>query len=145
MVGLTDYDSFGIGDTLTEDPSILYKEIPRFPPEAFAYLHNPNTARYKQFRQGLEQLLEEGVIQALSLRNADKSRCRCSAPSVRCNSRGRAIPPAKRIPGSRIAPRSRALGPRRALSPAHMIQSDLDALSLPTGAQNWPTTWAKTP
>jgi len=28
-------------------------------------LHNPNTAKYKQFRQGLEQLMQEGVIQAL--------------------------------------------------------------------------------
>ena len=70
VIGLVGHDSFGIGDTLTEDPKILYREIPRFPPEAFAYLHNPNTARYKQFRQGLEQLLQEGVIQALYLRNA---------------------------------------------------------------------------
>ena len=28
---------FGIGDTLTEDPTIAYHEIPRFPPECFAY------------------------------------------------------------------------------------------------------------
>ena len=70
VIGLVGHDSFGIGDTLTTDPSILYKEIPRFTPEAFAYLHNPNTAKYKQFRQGLEQLLQEGVIQALFLRNA---------------------------------------------------------------------------
>ena len=44
--------------------------IPRFTPEAFAHLHNPNTAKFKQFRQGLEQLLQEGVIQALYLRNS---------------------------------------------------------------------------
>jgi peptide chain release factor 3 len=69
VIGLVGHDSFGIGDTLTADPGILYKEIPRFPPETFAYLHNPNTARYKQFRQGLEQLMQEGVIQALYLRN----------------------------------------------------------------------------
>ena len=67
LVGLSD---FGIGDTLTVDPRIVYKEIPRFTPEAFAYLHNPNTAKYKQFRQGLDQLLQEGVIQVLHLRNA---------------------------------------------------------------------------
>ena len=70
VIGLVGHDSFGIGDTLTTDPEIVYKEIPRFTPEAFSYLHNPNTARFKQFRQGLEQLLQEGVIQVLHLRNA---------------------------------------------------------------------------
>jgi len=70
VIGLVGHDGFGIGDTLTTDPSILYKEIPRFTPEAFSYLHNPNTAKYKQFRQGLEQLLQEGVIQTLYLRNS---------------------------------------------------------------------------
>ena len=69
VIGLVGHDGFGIGDTLTTDPAILYKEIPRFTPEAFAHLHNPNTAKYKQFRQGLDQLLQEGVIQALSLRH----------------------------------------------------------------------------
>ena len=70
VIGLVGHDSFGIGDTLTTDPKILYKEIPRFTPEAFSYLHNPNTGKYKQFRQGLDQLLQEGVIQALYLRNS---------------------------------------------------------------------------
>jgi len=70
VIGLVGHDAFGIGDTLTTDPSISYKEIPRFTPEAFSFLHNPNTAKFKQFRQGLDQLLREGVIQALHLRNS---------------------------------------------------------------------------
>ena len=70
VIGLVGLSDFGIGDTLTTDPTIQYKEIPRFTPEAFAFLHNPNTAKYKQFRQGLDQLLQEGVVQVLSLRNA---------------------------------------------------------------------------
>ena len=70
VIGLVGHDGFGIGDTLTTDPAILFKEIPRFTPEAFALLHNPNTAKYKQFRQGLDQLLQEGVIQALYLRHS---------------------------------------------------------------------------
>ncbi len=70
IVGLVGHSEFGIGDTLTADPAILYDEIPRFTPETFAYLHNPNTAKYKQFRQGLDQLLQEGVIQILHLRNS---------------------------------------------------------------------------
>jgi peptide chain release factor 3 len=70
VIGLVGHDSFGIGDTLTTDPRITYQEIPRFTPEAFAFLHNPNTAKFKQFRQGLDQLLQEGVIQALYVRDA---------------------------------------------------------------------------
>jgi peptide chain release factor 3 len=70
VIGLVGHDGFGIGDTLTTDASIIYQEIPRFTPETFAYLHNPNTAKYKQFRQGLDQLLQEGVIQVLHLANS---------------------------------------------------------------------------
>src|SRR6185436_14775742 len=70
IIGLVGHDGFGIGDTLTTDPNITYHEIPRFTPEAFAYLHNPNPLKFKQFRQGLDQLLQEGVIQVLQLRDA---------------------------------------------------------------------------
>jgi peptide chain release factor 3 len=70
IVGLVGHDEFGIGDTLSEDPNVVYKEIPRFTPESFSYLHNPNTGKYKQFRQGLDQLLQEGVIQILHLKDA---------------------------------------------------------------------------
>ena len=70
IIGLVGHSEFGIGDTLTTNPSIRYREIPRFTPESFAYLHNPNTSKFKQFRQGLDQLLQEGVIQVLHLRSA---------------------------------------------------------------------------
>ncbi len=33
-------------------------------------MRNPNTGKYKQFRQGLDQLLQEGVIQVLQLRDS---------------------------------------------------------------------------
>jgi len=38
---------------------IAYDEIPRFPPEVFTYISNPNPADSKKFRAGLEQLLQE--------------------------------------------------------------------------------------
>jgi len=63
IVGLVTHKAFRIGATLTSDPAICYDEIPRFPPEAFAVLRNAGSAKYKQFRAGLQQLLEEGVIQ----------------------------------------------------------------------------------
>ena len=70
IVGLVGYNDFGIGDTLAEDPRVRYDEIPRFAPECFAFLHNPNTGKYKQFRQGLEQLLQEGVVQLFTFPDA---------------------------------------------------------------------------
>ncbi len=72
IVGLVGYDDFGIGDTLTEDPKIVYNEIPRFPSECFAFIHNPSPAKFKPFRKGLDQLLSEGIVQALYLKNSPK-------------------------------------------------------------------------
>jgi peptide chain release factor 3 len=70
VIGLVGHAEFGIGDTLSEDGTIEFHEIPRFPPECFAYLHNPNPSKFKQFRQGLEQLLQEGVVQVFELRDS---------------------------------------------------------------------------
>ena len=70
VIGLVGHDSFGIGDTLTEDRTICYDEIPRFPPEVFTYISNPNPSDSKKFRAGLEQLLQEGVVQSFSAKNA---------------------------------------------------------------------------
>ncbi len=70
VIGLVGHDSFGIGDTLTDDRSILFDEIPRFPPEVYIYISNPNPADSKKFRAGLEQLLQEGVVQSFTARNA---------------------------------------------------------------------------
>jgi len=50
-----------IGDTLAGSAEVTLDEIPRFAPECFAYLHNKSTAKYKRFRDGLQQLLKEGV------------------------------------------------------------------------------------
>ncbi len=69
VVGLVGHDLFGIGDTLTEDNSILYDEIPRFPPEVFAFLSNPTPSDAKKYRAGLEQLLQEHIVQSFNLRH----------------------------------------------------------------------------
>jgi peptide chain release factor 3 len=70
IVGFVGQASFAIGDTLSEDPSIVYDEIPRFPPECFAVLQNPNPANYKKFKDGLDQLLQEGVVQGFQPLNS---------------------------------------------------------------------------
>ena len=70
VIGLVGHDAFGIGDTLTEDRTIAYDEIPRFAPEVFAWLTNPTPADAKKYRAGLEQLLQEGVMQSFAIRHA---------------------------------------------------------------------------
>jgi peptide chain release factor 3 len=70
VIGLVGHSEFGIGDTLTEDKSIVYDEIPRFPPEVFTYISNPSSSDAKKYRAGLEQLLQEGVVQSFNARNA---------------------------------------------------------------------------
>jgi peptide chain release factor 3 len=65
ILGIVGHSEFGVGDTLTTESSIVYNEIPRFTPECFIYLYNPNTSKYKRFREGVDQLLQEGVVQEL--------------------------------------------------------------------------------
>jgi peptide chain release factor 3 len=61
VVGLVGNDLFGIGDTLTDDRSIVYDEVPEFTPECFANLSNPQPGNFKRFNLGLTQLLKERV------------------------------------------------------------------------------------
>jgi peptide chain release factor 3 len=64
VVGLVGHDEFRIGDTLSTRADLKFDEIPRFTPECFAWLQSSTTAQFKRFREGLEQLLQEGVVQA---------------------------------------------------------------------------------
>jgi peptide chain release factor 3 len=131
IIGLVGLQDFGIGDTLTTDPTIRYAEIPRFAPETFSYLHNPNTAKFKQFRQGLDQLLQEGVVQVLNLRNtgtkvpllAAVGPLQFEVVQFRLESEYGAA--------SRLEP-----APWSALRwlPAGLTEERLDTLSLPTGS-----------
>jgi peptide chain release factor 3 len=70
VVGLVGHSDFRIGDTLAEEPGLVYREIPRFTPECFAWLQSPTTAQFKRFREGLDQLLQEGVVQSFLLRDS---------------------------------------------------------------------------
>jgi peptide chain release factor 3 len=70
VIGLVGHSEFGIGDTLTTDRGIYYDEIPRVPSEVFTYITNPNTGDAKKYRAGVEQLLQEGVVQSFSAKNA---------------------------------------------------------------------------
>jgi peptide chain release factor 3 len=65
VVGLVTTGDIGIGDTLSEGGDVTFPPIPTFTPEHFMVARNLDTGRYKQFRRGLSQLEEEGVIQVL--------------------------------------------------------------------------------
>ncbi|HEX5790135.1 MAG TPA: peptide chain release factor 3, partial [Luteolibacter sp.] len=67
VVGLVGNYDLLIGDTLSSRKGLAFDEIPRFAPECFAWLHNKSTAKYKRFRDGLEQLLKEGVASEFRL------------------------------------------------------------------------------
>ena len=67
VVGLVGNHGLRIGDTVSEDVSIRFNEIPRFPPECFAWLHSTATSQSKRLREGLLQLLEEGVVQQFTM------------------------------------------------------------------------------
>jgi peptide chain release factor 3 len=70
VVGITGNYDLLIGDTLASTKGVVFDEIPRFAPECFSYLHNKSTAKYKRFRDGLEQLLKEGVASEFKLLDA---------------------------------------------------------------------------
>ena len=70
VVGLVGHSDFRIGDTLAQDPGLFYHEIPRFTPEVFAWLQSPSTAQFKRFREGLDQLLQEGVVQSFLIKDS---------------------------------------------------------------------------
>lgn len=64
IIGLHDAGNFRIGDTLCAEGSFLFEPLPQFPPEHFARVINLNALKSKQFQKGVNQLVEEGTIQA---------------------------------------------------------------------------------
>jgi peptide chain release factor 3 len=67
VVGLVNATGLNIGDTLYDEigPPVEFPAIPQFAPEVFATARPADTGKSKQFRKGLDQLGEEGVVQVL--------------------------------------------------------------------------------
>jgi peptide chain release factor 3 len=65
VVGLVNASSLRVGDSLYVDQPVTYPPIPSFAPEHFAVVRAKDSGRYKQFRRGIEQLEQEGVVQVL--------------------------------------------------------------------------------
>jgi peptide chain release factor 3 len=65
IIGLVNATDLRIGDTLHDGPSVTFPGLPTFTPERFAVASLVDRAKVKQFRRGLEQLDQEGVVQVL--------------------------------------------------------------------------------
>ncbi len=65
VVGLVNATDVRVGDTLWLDQPVTFPSIPSFAPEHFSVARVRDTGRFKQFRRGIAQLDEEGVVQVL--------------------------------------------------------------------------------
>ncbi len=65
VIGLVNANSLRVGDTIYAGEPVQYPPIASFAPEHFATCRAVDSGRYKQFRSGIEQLDQEGVVQVL--------------------------------------------------------------------------------
>ena len=65
VIGLANAAALRPGDTLYRDVPVQYPPIPSFSPEHFAVARGVDPSKHKQFRRGIEQLEQEGVVQVL--------------------------------------------------------------------------------
>ncbi|UGY94367.1 peptide chain release factor 3 [Streptomyces gobiensis] len=65
VVGLVNAAALRVGDTLYTDKRAVFPPMPTFAPEHFAVVRPVDIGRSKQFRRGIAQLDEEGVVQVL--------------------------------------------------------------------------------
>ena len=65
IIGLVNANALRVGDTVYVGDAIEYPPVPTFAPEHFMTATAADIGRYKQFRKGIEQLDQEGVVQVL--------------------------------------------------------------------------------
>ncbi len=65
VVGLVNATDVKVGDALYQDEPVEFPRLPEFAPEHFMVARARDTSRFKQFRRGIAQLDEEGVVQVL--------------------------------------------------------------------------------
>ncbi len=65
VIGLANAAALRPGDTLYRRRRRHYPPIPSFSPEHFAVARGTDPSKHKQFRKGIEQLDQEGVVQVL--------------------------------------------------------------------------------
>ncbi|MBL8018229.1 MAG: peptide chain release factor 3 [Leptospirales bacterium] len=63
IIGLINPGLYRVGDILCSGKPPAFPPLPRFAPEMFAGLIPTDTNKMKQFRKGIQELAEEGVVQ----------------------------------------------------------------------------------
>src|SRR3546814_5879058 len=63
--GLVNATDVTVGDALYVGTPVEFPRLPEFAPEHFQVARVKDTGRFKQFRRGIAQLDEEGVVQVL--------------------------------------------------------------------------------
>lgn len=65
IIGFVNAQALRVGDTVYVGTPIEYPPVPSFAPEHFMAASAGDISRYKQFRRGIDQLDQEGVVQVL--------------------------------------------------------------------------------
>jgi peptide chain release factor 3 len=65
IIGFVNAQALRVGDTVYDGDRIDFPPVPSFAPEHFMAVSARDIGRYKQFRRGIEQLDQEGVVQVL--------------------------------------------------------------------------------
>jgi peptide chain release factor 3 len=65
IIGLVNASALRVGATIYEETPVQFPPIASFAPEHFMVVRAKDAGRYKQFRRGIEQLDQEGVVQVL--------------------------------------------------------------------------------
>ncbi len=65
VIGLANANALRPGDTLFRDVPVQFPPIPSFAPVHFSVARGTDPSKHKQFRKGIEQLEQEGVVQVL--------------------------------------------------------------------------------
>jgi peptide chain release factor 3 len=65
IIGLVNASALRVGHTIYDGEPVAFPPIASFAPEHFMSVRAADAGRYKQFRRGIEQLDQEGVVQVL--------------------------------------------------------------------------------
>ncbi|MCS6971563.1 MAG: peptide chain release factor 3 [Turneriella sp.] len=70
IIGIISPGLYRLGDILCQGDAPALKPLPRFAPEIFARIVLEDTSKAKQFRKGIAELTDEGVVQLFNLSDA---------------------------------------------------------------------------
>src|SRR3546814_18885167 len=76
IVGFVNAQSLRVGDTVYVGDKIEFPPVPSFAPEHFMTASAADIGRYQQFRRGIEQLAQEGVVQVPRHDKHGRAACR---------------------------------------------------------------------